>query len=102
MIDEQIRTGVSVRSAGTRRLRRLSRGAALGTAALAALLTAVAARSNPAHKHARTAQTVPAPQAATPAVRKAPPPPALPGDSSSSSASAVAPLAQSVVVSGGS
>src|SRR3954447_8706691 len=112
MSDPDLRKRVALRGEGLRRLQRLTGVAAVGTAALAAAFTAVAARSFPGHKQARTVVQTPAPRAATPRpTAKVPPPPALP---SSSSAQSVTPLApspapapapiqqQPVAVSGGS
>jgi hypothetical protein len=81
--------------------------AALATAALAGLFTAVAARSAPGHRHART---VVQPAVTTvPTKMTVPPPPSLPRDSGSSSVTPIAPAPapaptpqQPVVVSGGS
>jgi hypothetical protein len=114
MSDAEIRARVAVRGTGFRRLRRLTSVTAAVTVALAGAFTAMAARSFPGHKHARTVvpPTVRRSAAKPVAAVKVAPPPALPADSSSSQS--VTPLApsstpapapvqqQPVVVSGGS
>jgi hypothetical protein len=111
MSDAELRSRVALRGKGLRRLQRLTGVAAVGTAALAAAFTAVAARSFPGHAHTRTPVAKPAPRLVARTARAVPAPPALP---SSSSAQAVTPLApsaapapapvqqQPAVVSGGS
>jgi hypothetical protein len=113
MSDPDLRKRVALRGAGLRRLQRLTGVAALGTAALAAAFTALAARSFPGHRNVGT--VVPtlahAPRPASRRPASVPPPPALPARSAAQSATPLVPAPapapapvqqQPVVVSGGS
>jgi hypothetical protein len=106
MNDPILRERAKIRTAGLRRLKRVTRIAALSTAALAALFSAVAARSTPGHKSVRPAHV--AVHSST-IHSSTPPPPALPSEQGSASASPLAPSQAPaptqqppVVVSGGS